>query len=252
MINLKTNKWELNKIETILFDKDGTFIDLHYFWGKMTWFRCQKIVELYNARHEIVDELCLCLGFDAKKEKMIPDGITALYSRSVIIKMFKKDLEEKYGILISELELEKIFDDVSDEFYKDISRYVKPIDEAVEFIKLIRSKGLKTGIVTSDSIESTKLTLKLFGWENLFDCVVARESSKYTKESGKLTKIALEQLNANPKTTLMIGDTPIDYQSAINADVENVILVSSGQVFIDELEKYSKNCVNSLGEIEVF
>ena len=31
MISLKTNDWRLENIETVLFDKDGTFIDLHYF-----------------------------------------------------------------------------------------------------------------------------------------------------------------------------------------------------------------------------
>lgn len=34
MINLKTDNFEIDNIDTILFDKDGTFIDLHYFWGK--------------------------------------------------------------------------------------------------------------------------------------------------------------------------------------------------------------------------
>ena len=48
MISLKTKKWEINNIETILFDKDGTFIDLHHFWGKMTELRCLEIIKEFN------------------------------------------------------------------------------------------------------------------------------------------------------------------------------------------------------------
>ena len=45
MINLKTEKWEINNIETILFDKDGTFVDLHYFWGRMTEMRAMEVIK---------------------------------------------------------------------------------------------------------------------------------------------------------------------------------------------------------------
>ena len=34
MINLKTDKWTINNIDTILFDKDGTFIDCTIFGAK--------------------------------------------------------------------------------------------------------------------------------------------------------------------------------------------------------------------------
>ena len=48
MINLKTDKWTISNIDTILFDKDGTFIDLHYFWGKMTEMRVEEIIQKFN------------------------------------------------------------------------------------------------------------------------------------------------------------------------------------------------------------
>ena len=59
MINLKTNKWTINNIDTILFDKDGTFIDLHYFWGKMTEMRVEEIIEKFNLSKDLFPKLCL-------------------------------------------------------------------------------------------------------------------------------------------------------------------------------------------------
>lgn len=248
MINLKTEKWEINNIETILFDKDGTFVDLHYFWGRMTEMRAMEVIKHFYLNDVFFAEICLDLGFDIKTKKMLADGITALYSRSKIIEIFVKDLK-KYHVNTTFQEIEFLFDLVSTKFYKEFYIYTKPIDDAISFIKKVRSNGIKTGIVTSDSVESTKLTLDYYKWNDLFDVVIGRESSSYTKESGEPTKIALKELNANAKTTVMIGDAPMDYLSAKNAGIESTILVSTGQINEKELKKISKFTVDSLAKI---
>ncbi|MBE7708977.1 MAG: HAD family hydrolase [Cyanobacteria bacterium SIG32] len=249
MISLKTQNWQIDNIETILFDKDGTFIDLHYFWGKMTELRVEEIIHQFNLNQNLFNDLCLCLGYDIKTSKMLSDGITAMYSRSKIIEIFKSDLE-KYGIKTSEQELEKIFDKVSTEFYQNMHQYTKPINSAIEFIKKLHSKGIKLGIVTSDSVESTKLTLKHFGWENLFESVIGRESSPHTKESGEPTKLALKELGANPEKTVMIGDAPMDSISAQNAGIEKIILVATGQIAENTLKSYSPYTIEDLSLIK--
>lgn len=250
MISLKTKTWRIDSIETILFDKDGTFIDLHHFWGKMTELRCKEIIRRFNLNPEYFSKLCLCLGYDIKAKRMLQDGITALYSRSKIIEIFKNDLLN-FGVKVSSEDLAMIFDDVSNAFYQNIMDYTKPIDSAINFIKRVREKNIQTGIVTSDSVESTKLTLENFGWENLFDIYIGRESSNETKESGALSKIALSKLNANPLTTVMIGDAPMDYISAKNSGINKTILVSTGQVCLEELSKISDFTLKSLDEIEI-
>jgi hypothetical protein len=65
---------------------------------------------------------------------MLSDGITALYSRSKIIEIFRDNLEE-FGVGTTEVELAEIFDYVSEIFYQDMVKYTKPIESAIEFIK---------------------------------------------------------------------------------------------------------------------
>lgn len=248
MISLKSNNWVLNDIDTILFDKDGTFIDLHYFWGKITEMRVSEIISLYNLDSTIFESLCYFLGYDFRTKKMIPDGITAMYSRSRIIELFIEELK-KYNLKLSISTLENIFDDVTNEFNKNLIKYVKPIDDAIEFIKKVKNLGIKTAIVTADSLKTTNLIIESFGWENLFDVVIGRESSTETKESGIPIKLAVEQLKANSRTVVMIGDTPTDFIAAKNAGVDKIILVSTGQVEFEDLLKKSPYVVNSLSEI---
>ena len=250
MISLKTKNWQIDDIETVLLDKDGTFIDLHYFWGKMTELRVKEIIKRFNLEAGNFRKLCLHLGYDINTGKMLSDGITALYSRSKIIEIFRGNLVD-YGVIVTDEELAEIFDFVSEKFYKDMVKYTKPIESAVEFIKVLSQKGAKLGVVTSDSVVSTELTLRNFDWENLFGVVVGRETSNATKESGALTKIALEKLGANPQTTIMIGDAPMDYISAKNAGIDKTILVATGQIDAEELQQTSSFVVGSLSEIEI-
>ena len=250
MISLKTESWEIKNIDTVLFDKDGTFIDLHYFWGKMTELRVQEIIKVFGISGNVFNELCLCLGYDVLNKKMLKDGITALYSRNKIIEIFVKDLL-KYNIRTSDIEIAKIFDLVSERFYSQMYEYTKPIEDAISFIKLLNQNGVKCGIVTSDSVTSTELTLKYFNWQKLFGVIIGRESTSENKESGVGTQKALELLNSLPCNTLMIGDAPMDYLAAKNAGIKNVILVATGQIDKKELLLTTHNVVNSLNEISI-
>ena len=123
MISLRTKNWQIDNIDTIFFDKDGTFIDLHFFWGKMTEMRCLEIIKRYDIEAFYLKTLCKFLGYDIDSKKMLADGITALYSRSKIIEIFRGNLLE-LGVEISELELAEIFDFVSLEFYKDMMMHI--------------------------------------------------------------------------------------------------------------------------------
>lgn len=250
MIKLSTENWVIENVETVFFDKDGTFVDLHYFWGKMTELRAEEVIKYFGLEEACLEKLCLCLGYDVQTKKMLFDGITALYSRSKIIEFFKSNLID-FGIKTTENKLEEIFDKVSKNFYKDIEKYILPIETSIEFIKKLRSLGIKTAVITSDSVESTELTLKLYQWESLFDIVIGRETTTTPKESGDGTKIALTELGSNPDTTVMIGDAPMDYISAKNAGINRTILVATGQILEDELKKTSSFTVPSLDTIQI-
>ena len=93
--------------------------------------------------------------------------------------------------------------------------------------------------------------MKHFHWEDLFKSVIGRESTPEHKESGIPAKMALEELGADPKTTIMIGDAPMDYLAAVNAGIKKTILVATGQIEKESLLETSPYTVNTLNEIEI-
>ncbi len=250
MVTLITNKWVLDNIDTVIFDKDGTFIDLHYFWGKMTELRVLEIIKRYNLESSFYYQICKDLGYDSRSGKMFENGITALYSRVEIVRILSKKLE-KYGIKISCDDIADIFDDVSEIFYLNMHNYTKPIYSAINFIKKLYNKGVNLGIVTSDSLVSTKKTLRYYDWEYLFSIIVGRESTNDTKESGIPTLLAIKELGVDVDRALMIGDAPTDYISAKNAGINNIILTATGQICYENLQSITPFVVSSLEEVEV-
>ena len=250
MISLSNGSWKIENIDTVLFDKDGTFIDLHFFWGKMTEMRVQDVILHYNLPQDVFENLCKYLGYNVNTKKMLSDGITAMYSRSKIIELFNDKLNTA-GILSTVEDLEMIFDNVSEVFYKNMITYTKPIDEAIDFIKILKKHNIKVGIVTSDSIKSTELTIKQFGWHDLFDVIIGRESCKQPKESGEPVLLALLQLNSHSENSIMIGDTSVDFQSAQKAKLKNAILVATGQNCETELKETTDFVVKSLKDLNV-
>ena len=168
MISFVTQDWIIENIDAVLFDKDGTFIDLHTFWGKMTELRASAVIDFYNINPQCFNKICQYLGYDIYSKKMLKDGITALYSRSKIVQIFASCLLD-LGVYATKEEITQIFDNVSDIFNRDIENYIVPIETAISFIKELKELGLKVGIVTSDSIVSTNLAIEHYSWQDLFD-----------------------------------------------------------------------------------
>ena len=139
MINLKTKDWTIENVETVFFDKDGTFVDLQFFWGKMTELRAQEVIKRYNLNENLLDKLCLFLCYSRNCSKMLPNGITALYSRAKIIEIFSENLKE-LNVFATYMELEDIFDYVSEVFYENMCEYLKPIEPAINLIKKLKEK----------------------------------------------------------------------------------------------------------------
>ena len=53
-----TNEFKISDIDTVLFDKDGTFLNADLYWGKVVEERIKKIISTFDLSSELFDELC--------------------------------------------------------------------------------------------------------------------------------------------------------------------------------------------------
>ena len=161
----------------------------------------------------------------------------------------------KNGIEASIEDIEKIFQEVAQEFIKIQEEYTTIIPEAVDFIKRLAQKEsageVKMVVITSDSKDNAIYTVKKQGLKKYFKEIYGAEDSETAKTTGDIVKKALSQMKVEPDKTICIGDTYDDFLMAKKAKIKACINVSTGVVTTEQQKEFNKFCVKSLDEIEI-
>lgn len=131
-----------------------------------------------------------------------------------------------------------------DDLYTAIeTRYVdeaQPFPGSIECIEILRSKGLKVGLLTRGSLNYAKLALGRFNVFDSMDAVMGRDHTCYddAKPSPKAMVDFASLLGVLPEEVLYIGDSKADFHSARDAGAM-FIGVLSGSCDEDDWESES-------------
>lgn len=142
-----------------------------------------------------------------------------------------------------------------DEYFNQYKKYalIKCVEEAKEFSNvtdtLLKLKDdYKLAIITNKPIEqATKVIEKYF--PNIFDFVLGQEDNRNKKPSVDPMNLLLNKLNVLNSEVLYVGDSHIDYEFALNCNVDVLILTYgySKNGFLDSIDNKYK--INNFNEI---
>ena len=111
---------------------------------------------------------------------------------------------------------------------------VELLPGAVELLTALRSRGAKTAVFTNKHGPSSRLTCAHLGLDSLLDGNFGATDTPWLKPEPAWTRQVLTQLGATAETTLLIGDSPFDVQTAQHAGLA-FIGVTTGTHTADEL-----------------
>ncbi|SHF85111.1 pyrophosphatase PpaX [Ornithinibacillus halophilus] len=97
--------------------------------------------------------------------------------------------------------------------------YVKAFPHVVDTVNELKDKGIKLAIVTTKMRKTAIRGLKVTGLYEYFDTIVALDDVFNAKPHPESVLQAMEILDAEPDTTLMVGDNSHDIEAGHNADV---------------------------------
>lgn len=97
---------------------------------------------------------------------------------------------------------------------------------AVNFIQLLKSKGIITANITDLTAQIQFRKLVYFGLDEFFDYVVTSEEAGADKPDRRPFEVALEKLKIEPKNIWMIGDNP------------NTDMAGAGEMGIVKIQKF--------------
>lgn len=216
----------------ILFDKDGTLLDLLDLWG--TW------AESMLGRLET--ELALSgAGFTGGKDKVFgtrqdPEGRIAGYDPTGPLTM--ATVEQSYGLLAWQLyaagvpwneALMKVMNIAKGAMQELRERKTaRPIFGLPAFLEQCRRASLKLGVVTSDETMATAEHLDWLGVAGYFSSVVTRDRVKLGKPAPEMAETACRELGVLPEETVVIGDSNADMQMGRGAGLRLTIGLWAG------------------------
>lgn len=248
-VSISANCWRLDGISAILFDKDGTFVDSHQYWGRIIFHRSQSICKAFHLDSSCIEKLEVVMGFSRELGCLLPNGPIALVSRDEVIDCVTQYLLDQ-KVLASSYQIHKIFEEVHHEMEK-IDEHIQLIPEALPLFKALTERGIKLAVVTTDAIKNTEITLDKLGLQGYFSTIVGRESCKESKASGVPATVALSKLGILAKESICIGDAPMDMQMALQSGCRASIGVATGQVSESDLRKVTPYVVGKLSQLLV-
>jgi len=179
----------MKKIDTFLFDLDGTLIDTN-----------EVIIQSY----------------DYTFKKHFKD-ITV--TRDEIIAQIGPPLSDIFNRYTDDQALiAKMIDDYRNHYKSIESDLFQIYDGVLEVIQTLHKKGYKLGIVTSKFKVSAYPSFKHYQLDPYFDVFIGLDDVTYPKPDKEPVLKALSQLN-NVKNAIMIGDNQSDILSGKNAGI---------------------------------
>lgn len=183
----------MRKIDTVLFDFDGTIMDTN-----------DAILNSWQHTFRTL-----------KNTEQDED---------VLVKTFGEPLK---------ITMKKFFPDVPIEESLDIYRnyqtdnfgdQIKLFPGIKELILEVEKQGFKMGLVTSRLYKTTMEGLEKFGIKEYFDVIVTAEDVTKHKPDPQPINIALEKMGSVPEKSVMLGDTLFDLLCSANAGVKSVLV----------------------------
>ena len=184
-----------NKIEAILFDLDGTFID--------------SSKDMCNALNLVLEENGLIpvnheeIKFHISKGA---EGIIQFACKNSVDQITKNQLKEKFLAVYKE----------------NVCIHTHLIDGMKELIKEIEEKKIVWGIVTNKHERFAKNILKKLGYLNKLACLVTGDMVEKSKPEPDSLLMASGKLNKEPNIIAYVGDDRRDIQAGKQAGMITV------------------------------
>lgn len=226
------------KIQGVLFDKDGTLIEVNATW-----------VPIYR---EILKELCATddagaealmqrAGYDPAKGKFAAGSLLAGGTTRQIAASFWPDLKgEAFEARVHHM----------DHGYTHLVRdKLTPLMPLEPLLVELRGMGLKLGVATNDSHVSAKAHMAHVGVIEHFDDIIAADTVAVPKPSGNMIAKFAEITGLPAASLAMVGDNHHDMEEARAGGAGLAIAVLSGNAAREDIAHLADYTIESVADL---
>jgi phosphoglycolate phosphatase len=212
---------DLDGIDLLVFDKDGTLIDFHAMWSG--WAE-SLADDLERATGRSVREpLFALLGYDPATGRAHAGGGLIATPMARL-----RDLTAT-TLVAGGLTPDAAEDALAEAWHApDPVALAHPLADLVGLLAAVRASGRRAAVVTSDDRAPTDRTLVALGLADLVDATVCADDGFPTKPAPDAVRHVCATLGVDPTRTAVVGDSPADLAMGRAAGAGLVIGVRSG------------------------
>ena len=204
-------------IQWVLFDKDGTLIEFDQSWMKIGFQLVDDFIDAY--REAIRDPEAVYHAFGVKDGEIQPGSILASGALKEMMVTFNQQVAEDVTPWV-EARSQTLVDERVPE-----NKWVEGMKNTLDTLK---KQGYKLAIVTSDSKKGVDQFLDHTGTASYFDVVISTEANAVEKPDPAVLEPLFNYDDVKPETVVIVGDTPNDIQTGINAQLGMTVGVLTG------------------------
>ncbi|MEA5468982.1 HAD family hydrolase [Spirulina sp. 06S082] len=232
MVKIRCGNKVFSNIEGILFDKDGTLEDSQNFLRELA----QKRSRLIDARIPGIGEPLL-MAFGLNEGSLDPTGLMAVGSR--------RDNQIAAAAYIAEtgrswheaLEIARFAFEEADKYIQRTPQNSPLFPGSLAVLQSLSATELKLGILSADSTPGVENFIDRAGIGNYINLARGVEPNGPGKPEPRLFLEACDALSTTPETTLMVGDSALDFEMAQNAGSAGVVGICWGNANAPVLRK---------------
>lgn len=240
--------------KAIIFDKDGTLIDVHHYWINMTELRIKFLTDKIDIKDQLPTNfnsiLEKKLGINRKLNKINKNGPAGVVPKTEIMQVVKNVFKE-INCPLSISDIETSFKQADEESSHNIKNYVKLLSGVKDFIESSKQKNIDLNLVSNDITKRSELALRSLGFISDFRFVLGQDAVNKPKPNPDLAELILKKGEYNADDIVNIGDHPNDIKMGLKAGITRNIALLTGLSSREDFENMDCLILNSLAEIRI-
>jgi phosphoglycolate phosphatase len=225
-------------IRAILFDKDGTLIDVNATWIPI--YR-EMLMDVFSTDLAGAEALMAKAGYDKAADRFLPGSILAGGTTRQLVDTLWPGIDEQGAA-------EKVR--LLDHGYTHLVRNrLTPLMPLEPIFTELRAMGLTLGIGTNDSHVSAKAQMAEAGVIEHFAGIIAADTVAVPKPSGNMIRSFAEITGLKPSAIAMVGDNHHDMEEARNGGAGLAIAVLSGNAAHEDIAHLADHTLASIAEL---
>ncbi len=233
-VDLIIAEQRLADVELVIFDKDGTLIDVHAYWANMIRLRAQAVCERLGQDNGTMRGLMDVMGVDVQAMRIKSTGPVGLAKRAAVLRAGVDYLIAAGHEDHTEM-FRDVFQQIDEESAQRFDEIVHALPGACDLVRNLRADGCQIAIATTDRTERAVLAMEHIGIVNAIDVVLGADNVERPKPAPDIVLAICERLGVAVERSVIVGDAAVDINAGRAAGCLASIGVASGLTPAEEL-----------------